>query len=271
VIFPRECKEVGYASTKPCGDRTYFLSRYLIHETPAGYEILEVEPDPAGTGLMRDLIRTRVIATPGDVLRHPEKVNLYDRARLVRIASESGCRCTIFSGRDEHATFVLDPDLSSFLTVHVYDNFPPLPALSAAICEQEACGLYGELDIFFEHHVQDVGRRAADVFPCRAAGFSRTLDADRMHGGERVAGCLTGAQLYRECYDGEFTLEDICPVSSVMSEPFITRCCRSEREGTGIYQGRFGAIVHWGASPCTILRAVHGVVRGWREHADRGC
>jgi hypothetical protein len=261
---------VGYASTKPCGERTYFLSRYLIHETPDGDEILEVEPDPAKAGLMRNLIRTRVIAAPRDVHRYPEKVNLYDRARLVRLALESGYRCTIFSGRDEHMTFVAEPDLCSFLTVHVYDNSPPLPALSAAIIEQEACGLYGELDIIFEHHIQDIAERTADVFPCRAAGFSRTLDADRMNGGERVAGCLTGAQLYRECYGGEFTLEDICPLSSITAEPFITRCCRSEREGIGLQQGRFGAIVHWGATPCAILRAVHGVVQGWREHENRG-
>ena len=81
---------------------------------------------------------------------------------------------------DEHLTFVLDPDPSALLTVHVYDVRPPLPALSARVSELEATGLFGELDIRFVHHVTDISQTGADVHPCRAAGFSRTLDADQM-------------------------------------------------------------------------------------------
>jgi len=88
MIFPRQCKEVGIASTRPCGDQVYFLSRYLIHDTPAGPEILEVTTDPSGKGLMREVVETRVLAGPGETWLYPDKVQLHNRALLVRIASE---------------------------------------------------------------------------------------------------------------------------------------------------------------------------------------
>ena len=43
-------------------DRVYFLSRYLIHATPLGHEVLEVTPDPSGRGLMRKIGETAIIA-----------------------------------------------------------------------------------------------------------------------------------------------------------------------------------------------------------------
>src|SRR5208283_3979789 len=36
VIFPEHCKVVGVASSKPCGNRVYTLSRYLLRETDRG-------------------------------------------------------------------------------------------------------------------------------------------------------------------------------------------------------------------------------------------
>ena len=264
MIFPEQCKSVGFASTKPCGDKVYFLSRYLVRETGTGYEVLEVTLDDTGKGMMRRIVSSRVIAGAHEVCRYPEKVNLYDRTRLVRLALDTGYRCTIFSGLDEHMTFVLDPDLSGFCTVHVYDVTPPRPSLSSCIRELEAAGLFGELSVVFCHHIRDTTQVHADVFPCRAAGFTRTLDADAMQGGERVAGCLTGSQLYTECYDNNFMLENICPLESVQEEPFIARCCRSEREGIGTRDGRFGAVVHWGASPAHIAHRIDEMVLQWR-------
>jgi hypothetical protein len=61
VIFPEQCKQVGWATTRPCGDRVYFLSRYLVRDTGSGYELLAITPDPAGTGMMRNLISSDVI------------------------------------------------------------------------------------------------------------------------------------------------------------------------------------------------------------------
>jgi hypothetical protein len=264
VIFPQQCKHVGFAATKPCGDLVYFLSRYLVRETNAGYEVLEVTLDDAGKGMMRRIVSSRVIAESHEVYRYPEKVNLHDRTRLVHLALDTGYRCTIFTGLDEHMNFVLDPDLSGFCTIHVYDVTPPLPSLSSCIHELEATGIFGELSVIFCHHIRDITQVNADAFPCRAAGFGRTLDADPIRGGEHIAGCLTGSQLCTECYGKNFTLENICPLECVQEEPFIARCCRSEREGLGTWNGKFGAVVHWGADPAHIAHRVNELVLHWR-------
>jgi hypothetical protein len=265
MIFPRQCKEIGIASTRPCGDQVYFLSRYLIHDTQSGYEILEVTADPSGKGLMRDVAGTRVLAGAGETWWYPEKVQLHNRALLVRLASESEKRCTIFTGIDEHSTFVCDPDSSLFQTVSVYDVIPPRPSLSACIRDLEEAGMFSELDAAFEHTLRDISQLDADIYPCRASGSVRTLDTDLLLGGERVAGCLTATQFLRECYGEGFDVTDICPLSMVVKEPFITRCCRKEREGIGMHGGKFGAVVHWGASPYEIVSAVRALLVGWRE------
>jgi hypothetical protein len=264
MIFPEQCKMVGYASTRPCGDLVYFLSRYLVRETGSGPEVLEIIPDPAGSGMMRRIVASNVIATIRETCWYPEKVQIHDRTRLIELALDTGYRCTIFTGLDEHMTFILDPDLSGLLKVHVYDVTPPRPTLSACIRELETAGLFGELSIMFCHHTRDITQIHADVYPCRAGGYSHTLDTDPMQGGERVAGCLTGSQLYTECYGKDFELENICPLESVKEEPFIARCCRSEREGFGLYKGRYGAVVHWGASPARIASAVNELAAEWR-------
>jgi len=265
MIFPARCKEVGYASTKPCGDQVYFLSRYLVRDTGNGNEVLEITLDPLGSGMMRPIVGSKVIATPSETCHYPEKVQIHDRTRLIGLALDSGCRCTIFTGLDEHMTFVLDPDMSGLLRIHVYDVTPPRPSLSACIRELESAGLFGELSIMFCHHTRDITQVHADIYPCRAAGYPRTLDADPVQGGERVAGCLTGSQLLAECYGRDFILENICPLESIREEPFIARCCRSEREGTGIFRGKCGTVVHWGASPADIARAVNELVVKWRS------
>jgi hypothetical protein len=264
MIFPEQCKQVGYASTKPCGDQVYFLSRYLVRDTGDGYELLEVTLDPAGKGMMRTIVAAKVIATAQETYRYPANVQIHDRTRLIGLALDTGYRCTIFTGLDEHMTFVLDPDLSGLLKIHVYDVAPPRPSLSACIRELESDGLFGDLSVTFCHHTRDITQVHADVYPCRAAGYTRTLDADPMQGGERVAGCLTGSQFYTECYGNNFVLENICPLESVREDPFIARCCRSERVGTGISKGKYGAVVHWGANPAQIAHAVNELVIQWR-------
>lgn len=262
MIFPY--KQVGHSCGTPCGDRVYFLTRYIIRETVKGPEIIEVEPGE-GEGLMRPVRSSRVIARPEEVTLYPGKVELADRTRLIELASLSETRCTIFQGHDEHLLFICDPDPSVIQTVHVYDVMPPRPSLSAAIGEIERIGLFGELGIRFEYHMEDISSVPADVYPCRAAGFEKSLDSDPMQGGERVACCMTGATLYRELWGGDFTQVEICPLRRVDREPFIARCCRKEREGIGTWHGMFGAIVHWGSSPEEIRKAVVDLADAWRE------
>jgi hypothetical protein len=198
------------------------------------------------------------------VYSYPDKVNLYNRTRLVELALDSGYRCTIFTGHDEHQTFVLDPDLTGFLKIHIYDVSPPRPSLSSCIRELEATGLFGALSVQFCHHIRDITEIRAEVYPCRAAGFTRTLDADPMQGGEKVAGCLTASQFYTECYGKEFRLVNICPLESVAEEPFLARCCRAEREGMTSWNGKCGSIVHWGADPVKIYASVQDLASRWR-------
>ncbi len=170
MIFPEQCKEVGYASTKPCGDLVYFLSRFLVRDTGNGYEVLEITPDPAKGGMMRGIVASKVIATARETYRYPDKVQIHNRTRLIEIALDTGYRCTIFTGLDEHMTFVLDPDLSGLLKIHVYDVAPPRPSLSACIRELESAGLFGDLFVSFCHHTRDISLVRADMYPCRAAG-----------------------------------------------------------------------------------------------------
>ncbi|HZD43867.1 MAG TPA: hypothetical protein VE134_07395, partial [Methanomicrobiales archaeon] len=152
-----------------------------------------------------------------------------------------------------------------FLTIHVYDVEPPRPSLSACIRELEGAGLFGDLSIAFEHHVKDIRSLQADVYPCRASGFPRSLDADPMEGGESIAGCRTGLQYYNEQYGKSFTLLNICPLDAADAEPFIARCCRKEHEGVRDYHGQFGAVVHWGASPRQIYESIVRLVEEWRS------
>jgi hypothetical protein len=267
MIFPRFCKEIGYASTRPYGDQVYFLSRYLVHETPRGPEVLEVIPSKEKKGLLRRIDEVKVLAGPDEVVWYPEKVQLHNRANLVRLAVESGVRCTLFSGLDEHLTFVLDPDISSFQSIYVYDVTPPRPNLSATLRELEEVGLFSELDINFVHILRDISQIEADVYPCRASGFQKTLDADLLIGGEKVAGCRTGRELLNECYRDDFRVADICPITMISQEPFITRCCRKEKEGIREYNGKTGAVVHWGSSPLEMFTAVKGLLSAWRDRA----
>lgn len=267
MIFPAHCKEVGADTGKPCGDRVYFLTRYMIRERGGEYEILEVVQHPGDRGMMRGVASLRAIAGGRDVVMHPTPVNLHDRAGLIRLALASGHRCTIFRGLDEHTTFVCDPDPSVLLTIHVYDIVPPpRPHLSATITDLERDGLFGELSVAFAHHVRDIREIGADMYPCRAAGFTRTLDSNSVLKGERVAGCITGTQILKECGGPEVLQEEICPLESVREEPFIARCCRSEREGVRAFRGKFGGVVHWGATPWTIAETVRKVTTGWRAH-----
>ncbi|MDR3102376.1 MAG: hypothetical protein LBU24_04005 [Methanocalculaceae archaeon] len=264
MIFPAECKYIGSAATKPHGDRVYFLTKYLIYPVPEGFEILEVEHE-GESGYLRPVKSVRCLVGPRDIAVWDGPITPHDRTGLIKKALSTGKRCTIFGANDEHWTFVLDPDLAGVETVHVYDIKPPRPNLSETIRNLEELGFFGTQNVMFEYHVRDISKIAADVYPCRAGGFDRTLDRDHLHGGERVACCLTGRHICSERYGDDFVFEEICPLSQVAEEPFITRCCRADRSGVGIYNGMFGAVVHWGSSPRVMLEAVDEMIGTWKK------
>ncbi len=267
MIFPNECKYVGSAATKPLGDSVYFLTKYLIHPTPEGVEILEVEHGE-GTGYLRPIKSVRRLVGPEDIAVWKGPITPHDRVGLIRRALTTGKRCTLFGADDEHQTFVLDPTLDGVETVHIYDIKPPRANLSENIRILDEMGFFGQQNILFEHHVRDITEMNADVYPCRAGGFEKTLDRDKLDGGEHVACCVTGRHICGECYGDDFEFEDTCPLSQVAEEPFIARCCRAERSGIGIYNGKFGAVVHWGSSPRVMLEAVDAMLKEWRERKE---
>jgi hypothetical protein len=256
MIFPPHCKSVGYAGKKPVGDQVYFLSEYLIHEVPAGYEILSVEQGE-GTGMMRPVRSVCLVAGAGDVYRYPEPVILHNRGDLIRRAVETGRKCIIFTGIDEHMTFICDPDPARLLTIHVYDIIPPRAHLAETLRSLDTTGIFGEPEIRFVYHITDIRESGADMYPCRAGGFSKTIDSDRFTGDEQVAGCLTARQVLAECYGNDVPVIDICPAHAVREGPFIARCCRAERAGVQEINGQQGVVVHWGSSPKQISDAVY--------------
>jgi hypothetical protein len=268
MIFPTECKYIGSATTKPYGDTVvYFLTKYLIHPIPEGFEILEVEHE-GENGYLRKVKSVRILVRSEDITIWEGSITPHDRTGLIKKALSTGKRCTIFGATDEHQTFVLDPDLSGLETVHVYDIIPPRANLSENLKILEALGFFGTENIQFEHHVRDIAKIQADVYPCRAGGFAKTLDRDKLHGGEHVACCLTGRYICGECYEDDFMFEDTCPLSQVVEEPFIARCCRANRVGIGMYNDKFGVVVHWGSSPRAMLEAMDTLLVAWRERLE---
>lgn len=264
MIFPPHCKCVGYAREKIVGDKVYFLSEYLIHETEGGYEVLAVKAGE-GSGFMRPVESVTRIAGPDEVFMYPDRVVLHNRGDLIRKAIQTGKRCTIFTGIDEHMIFICDIDPAALLTIHVYDVTPPRPHLAGTLNSLEQTGIFGELEISFAYHVRDIRETGADVYPCRAGGFSRTIDSDRLTGAEQVAGCMTARQVLSDCYGTDFPIIDICPANQASQEPFIARCCRAERSGFQTIDGKRGVVVHWGATPKQITDAVYELVTNWRN------
>lgn len=265
MIFPDECKVIGNASTKPLGDKVYFLTEYLIHPTENGTEVLKVRTKP-GTGIMRDIECVEQISAPEDTVFWDEEIlTPHNRADLVKKALSTGKRCTIFGKEDGHMTFVLDPDLSDFLEIHVYDIIPPRPTLSAALEELERIGYFEKDRICFSHHITDISKIEGDVYPCRAGGFAKTLDRDVLLPGEKIVCCTTGRQITHECYGDEYTFEETCPLAYVDAEPFIARCCRIERKGVRTVNGKLGVVVHWAANAKEIAKAIDELLGVWRK------
>jgi hypothetical protein len=186
MIFPVSCKFVGNASTMPHGEKVYFLTQYLIKSTENGLEILEVTPGD-GDGLLRPVKSVKLLAGPKDIAVWEEQVNPHDRADLIRKAMTTGKRATIFGSTTDHMTFVIDPSFDEFETVHVFDNTPPKASLSETLKSLESIGYFEPDSIIFEHHIEDISEYEADVYPCRAVGFQRTLDRANVREGDIVA------------------------------------------------------------------------------------
>ncbi|HJJ67018.1 MAG TPA: hypothetical protein O0W84_04765 [Methanocorpusculum sp.] len=263
MIFPVSCKFVGNASSMPHGEKVYFLSQYLLRKTANGIEILAVEPAD-GDGLIREIKSLTLLARADEVHIWEGAVNPHNRADLIRKALSTGKRATVFGNAADHMTFVLDPSLDEFETVHVFDNTPPKASLSETLKALESIGYFEPDNIIFEHHIEDISEYRADVYPCKASGYARTLDRANVKEGDTVACCKTGRQICEETSDAKLIFRETCPVTRIDKEPFIARCCRMDEAGIQVRNGCFGVVVHWAAPPREIAEALDAMLSEWR-------
>ncbi len=265
MIFPEDYKYVGSATEARPGDPIYFSTRYLIH-FDSEITIYAVEMGP-GKGFMREVGSMEPIASGGEILVYPERIDTRNRTDLIELASslcQDGVNTVIFRGPDEHLTFVHQPDLSAITEIEILDVVPPEPSwLAYVIGNLEMAGVLGDLALKFRTRVLDLrGFEGDDVyFPCTASGLGRSLDSDRVVIDDPlIVGCEVSREVFRDMYPGkEHRFFNTCPLSNDHlrpTGPFITRCCRSERSGITTSRGHRGVVVHWGDGAPKIEEAI---------------
>lgn len=284
MIFPDEYKHVGVTkSLCPGADEPiYFLTDYLIaeRENPetgsTEYEVYHVKK--SGEELLRKVEALELIASGEQVVKYESELNLKDRTLLIETAVKlctGKVNTVIFTGVDKHITIVNDPDPSSILDIEILDVAPPEPSwLSLVVRRLEASGIFGDLQVRFIETVVDLrhfeGKNT--VFPCSASGLEgKCLDSDMLtENGHLLVGCEISKTLFEMRFpELEYSFVNICPFKSdivVPSEPFITRCCRSEKSGLVNISGFEGVVVHWGASEYQVAEAIRNLVHKIRNN-----
>jgi len=270
MIFPEDYKTVGIKDDERPGDPIYFSTEYLISRNgPRLYRVTSV-----GEGFMRDVEKLELISSGSEIVEWPEKVDTRNRALMIELASglkQKGVRTVIFTGPDEHVTFVHEPDPSQILNIDILDVCPPNPPWLVYVIDRlESCGVLGDLTVRFRPKVLDLREFESEsvYYPCRASGLGRSLDSDRVvHDLPRIVGCEVSREIFRATYPGkEHEFVNICPSQSIEPDgPFIARCCRSERRGLTRKNGHLGVIVHWGDGPYQISEAIRCLVKALRE------
>lgn len=274
MIFPDEYKCIGVTEISPADvheDIIYFLSDYMIVEdhisgSDAEYSVYRVVKK--GTELLREIESIEAIASKGQVIKYPEKLNIKDRALLIETATKlcnDVVNTVIFTGVDNHVTFVHSPSLSELIEIEIVDVVPPNPSwLSHVVRRLETSGIFGDFGVRFSENVIDLSQFEGEntVFPCSCSGLKgKFLDSDmEMESGALLVGCEISKQLFETRFpDISYSMVNICPFKSDIfkpTKPFITRCCRSEKSGRVTINGVEGVVVHWGASEFLVAEAV---------------
>ncbi|MBP2029971.1 hypothetical protein J2755_000905 [Methanohalophilus levihalophilus] len=282
MIFPQEYKHVGMTHISPEeseNEPVYFLSQYIIVNKPEGaskkYWLYEVQHE--GEGLLRRVTDIMLLAGPENILSYEEHLNIKNRNLLVETA-HSLCKgdinTVLFTGIDNHVTFVHDPDISEIIEVEILDVAPPYPSrLCDVIRRLEKSGIFGEFGMRFTENIVDLKQFEGDntVFPCSASGLSgKCLDNDVItEPGSLLVGCEISQALFESRFPGlEYKFISICPFSSDIvkpTKPFIARCCQAERSGQVTIDDIPGATVHWGASEFQIADAIRVLVQRLKE------
>lgn len=269
MIFPEDYKIIGIKDDERPGDPIYFSTRYLIsRDGPRLYQVTS-----RGEGFMREVEKLELISSSTEIAEWPGKVDTRNRALLIELASglkQKGARTVVFTGPDEHITFVHEPDPSQILNIDILDVSPPDPPWLVYVIDRlESCGVLGDLTVRFRPKVLDLREFESEnvYYPCRASGLGRSLDSDRVvHGFPRIVGCEVSKEIFLSTYPGkEHEFVNICPSRSLEPDgPFIARCCRSEKRGLTRKNGHLGVIVHWGDGPYQISEAIRCLVKALR-------
>jgi len=270
MIFPEDYKTVGIKDDERPGDLIYFSTEYLISRNgPKLYQVTS-----CGEGFMREVEKLELMSSGAEIVEYPEKVDTRNRTLLIELASglrQKGVMTVVFTGPDEHVTFVHEPDLGQILTIDILDVSPPNPPwLVYVIKRLESCGVLGDLTVRFRPKVLDLREFECEsvYYPCRASGLGRSLDSDKVvHDRPRIVGCEISREIFLSTNPGkEHDFVNICPSQSLEPKgPFITRCCRSERRGLTKKGGHLGVIVHWGDGHYQISEAIRCLVKALRE------
>lgn len=287
MIFPEEYKYVGVTHLNPneaYNEPIYFLSKYLIVEEDTEidkeYHIYRVEH--TGEELLRRVTKTELIASGKQVLKYGEPLNIKDRRLLIEKASqlcEGDVNTIIFTGLDRHVTFVYDPDPSEILDLEIVDVIPPEPSwLSIMIRKLEASGIFGDMSIRFRENMKDLRQFEGEktVFPCSSSGLQgKCLDSDTItEDGSLLVGCEISRKLFESRFPHlQYDFINICPFRSDIytpKQPFVTRCCLSEKSGLATINGVKGAVVHWGASEFQVASTIRELVQQMRKERGEG-
>jgi hypothetical protein len=270
MIFPEDYKTVGIKDDERPVDPIYFSTKYLISRVgPKLYMVTS-----SGKGFMRDVEALELLSSGPEIAEWPEKVDTRNRALLIELAGslkQKGARTVIFTGPDEHVTFVHEPDQREILNIDILDVSPPNPPWLVYVIDLlESCGVLGDLTVRFRPKVLDLREFESEsvYYPCRASGLGRSLDSDRVvHDHPRIVGCEVSREIFLSTNPGkEHEFVNICPSQSLEPDgPFIARCCRSERRGLARKNGHQGVIVHWGDGPHEISEAIRCLVKALRE------
>lgn len=285
MIFPQEYKHVGVTYIPPEDSENepiYFLSQYIIVNRCEGenkkYWLYEVQHE--GQGLLREARDITLIAGPDNIMNYEETLNIKNRNLLIETAlslCKGDITTVLFTGIDNHVTFVHDPDLSEIIEIEILDVAPPYPSrLCDVVRRLEKSGIFGEFGMRFTENIVDLKQFEGKntVFPCSASGLSgKCLDSDIItEPGSLLVGCEISQALFESRFPGlDYDFISICPFSSDIvkpTKPFIARCCQAERSGQVTINGIPGATVHWGASEFQVADAIRSLVRRLKEENE---
>ena len=271
MIFPEEYKNIGIChENDDISSKIYFLSEYLLKQEDGQWNLYQVNSNKSP--ILTTVESLELIATSDQILWYDKKLNIKDRTLLIETANKfctEKINTVIFTGIDEHVTFVHQPDITAITTIEVLDIEPPLPWLADCIQRLERSGIFSDLQIRFEYNITNLKQFEDEntVFPCCCSGLKgQFLDSSKIEGTDLIViGCEISDTILKTKYPTlKYERYSFCPFSSDLVKPnkmFIARCCRKEMCGPTTINGYKGTVVHWGATEHDIAVAVRNLVR----------